>query len=139
TGKKDLFNASQPADDAQFLSFVTDPEPARLLNALYGIKVPPTPRDDLVAVFLTGVKGLTMPANVKPAEMLRLNVAVPPSATPNRMGVLGGDIQGYPNGRRLNDDVVDISLQALAGAAYPLFHPDFKADPLAGQLGDGVD
>ena len=139
TGKKDLFNASQPSDDAQFLTFVTDPEPARLLNALYGIKVPPPPRDDLVAVFLTGVKGLTMPANVKPAEMLRLNVAVPPTGKPDRMGVLGGDIQGYPNGRRLNDDVVDISLQALAGAAYPLFHPDFTPDPLASKLGDGVD
>ncbi len=139
TGKKDLFNAAQPSDDAQFLSYVTDPEPARLLNALYGIKVPPTPRDDLVAVFLTGVKGLTMPANVKPAEMLRLNVAIPVSATPNRMGVLGGDAQGYPNGRRLNDDTVDISLQALAGAAYPLFHSDYTPDPLAGKLGDGVD
>ncbi|HEV7214033.1 MAG TPA: DUF4331 domain-containing protein [Chloroflexota bacterium] len=139
TGKKDLFNAVQPSGDAQFLSYVTDPEPARLLNALYKIKVPPTPRDDLVAVFLTGIKGLTMPANVKPAEMLRLNLAVPVSGTPDRLGVLAGDVQGYPNGRRLNDDVVDISLQALAGAAYPLFHPGFTPDPLADKLGDGVD
>lgn len=138
-GSKDLWNSSLPKDDAQFLKYVLDPEPARLLNALYKIAVPPTPRDDLVAIFLTGIPNATMPPKVTPSEQLRLNVAVPVSATPNRMGVLGGDLQGYPNGRRLNDDVVDIALQALAGAAYPLFHPDFKADPLAGQLGDGVD
>lgn len=138
-GHKDLWNSSQPKDDGQFLKYVQDPEPSRLLNALYKIAVPPTPRDDLVAIFLTGIPGATMPPKVTPSEQLRLNVAVPLSATPNRMGVLGGDLQGYPNGRRLNDDVVDISLQALAGAAYPLFHSGFKADPLAGKLGDGVD
>jgi len=139
TGMKDRFNASQPSDDAQFLKAVQDPEAARLLNALYKINVPPAPRDDLVAIFLTGVPGATMPANVKPAEMLRLNMSVPVSATPNRMGVLGGDNQGFPNGRRLIDDVVDIELNALAGAAYPLFHKEFTPDPLAGKLGDGVD
>jgi len=138
-GHKDLWNSSQPKDDGQFLKYVQDPEPSRLLNALYKIAVPPAPRDDLVAIFLTGIPNATMPPNVQPSEQLRLNVAVPVSATPNRMGVLGGDLQGYPNGRRLNDDVVDISLQALAGAAYPLFHAGFKADPLAGKLGDGVD
>lgn len=138
-GKKDLWNGSKPSDDAQFLSYVTDPEPARLLKALYNIQVPPTPRDDLVAIFLTGIKGLNMPANVTPCEQLRLNVAIPPSASPNRMGVLGGDLQGYPNGRRLLDDVTDISLNAVAGAAYPLFHQGFTPDPLAGKLGDGVD
>lgn len=138
-GKKNGFNASVPANDAQYLNYVTDPEPAKLLNALYKINVPPAPRDDLVAIFLTGVKGLNQPTNITPSEQLRLNLAIPPSATPNRLGVLGGDVAGFPNGRRLADDIVDASLQAVAGAAYPLFHPGFTPDPLAGKLGDGVD
>lgn len=138
---KDLWNYSKPADDAQFLGGVTDPELARLFKALYNINVPPTPRDDLVAIFLTGIPGVTQPptSTLKASEQLRLNMGVPPSASPNALGVVGGDNAGYPNGRRLADDVTDISLKAVAGAAYPLFHPDFKADPLAGQLGDGVD
>jgi len=145
-GDKDRWNSSQPKDDAQFANYVTNPELGTLLNKLYNVAVPPqgdfgTPqaRDDLVAIFLTGLPGLTKPANVKPSEQLRLNVGVPPSANPNKMGVLGGDKAGYPNGRRLADDTVDISLQAVAGAAYPLFHPEFTPDPLATQLGDGVD
>ncbi len=139
TGAKDLFNNSKPADDAQFLAKVTNPEFPTLLNKLYNIQVPPTPRDDLVAIFLTGIKGATMPPNVKPSEQLRLNMGVPPSAQPNSLGVLGGDMAGFPNGRRLADDIVDASIKVMAGAAYPLFHPDFKPDPLAAQLGDGVD
>ncbi|HEX9989814.1 MAG TPA: DUF4331 domain-containing protein [Chloroflexia bacterium] len=138
---KDLWNSSYPRDDAQFLGGVTDPELARLFKAIYNIQVPPTPRDDLVAIFLTGIPGATQPptSTLKPSEELRLNMAVPPSANPNPLGVVGGDLAGYPNGRRLADDVTDISLKAVAGAAYPLFHPDFKPDPLAAQLGDGVD
>ncbi|MBA3758366.1 DUF4331 domain-containing protein [Candidatus Saccharibacteria bacterium] len=145
-GAKDIWNGSKPVDDAQFANGVTNPELGKLLNALYKIKVPPqgdfgTPeqRDDLIAIFLTGIPELTMPANVKPSEQLRLNLAVPLTETPNRLGVLAKDTQGYPNGRRLADDVVDISEQAVAGAAYAMFHPDFVADPLATQLGDGVD
>jgi hypothetical protein len=138
---KDLWNYSKPADDAQFLGGVTDPELAKLFNAIYGLKVPPAPRDDLVAIFLTGIPGATQPstATLKPSEQLRLNMSVPPSANPNALGVVGGDLAGYPNGRRLADDVTDISLKAVAGAAYPLFHPDYTPDPLAAQLGDGVD
>ncbi len=138
---KDLWNASKPADDGQFLGGVTDPELAHLFKAIYNINVPPAPRDDLVAIFLTGIPGATQPATAtqKPAEELRLNMAVPPAANPNPLGVVGGDLAGYPDGRRLADDVTDISLKAVAGAAYPLFHPTFKADPLAAQLGDGVD
>ena len=79
-----------------------------------------------------------MPNNVVPSEELRLNVAVPTTARPNRMGVLAGDVQGYPNGRRLDDDIVDISLQAVAGAAYPLFHNGFVADKTGVKLWDGV-
>ena len=138
---KDLWNYSKPADDAQFLGGVTDPELAKLFTAIYGLKVPPAPRDDLVAIFLTGIPGATQPptATLKPSEQLRLNMSVPPAASPNSLGVVGGDLAGYPNGRRLADDVTDISLKAVAGAAYPLFHPDYTPDPLAAQLGDGVD
>jgi hypothetical protein len=138
---KDLWNNSKPANDGQFLGGVTDPELAKLFKALYNIQVPPAPRDDLVAIFLTGIPGATQPATatLKPSEELRLNMAVPPSANPHSLGVVGGDLAGYPDGRRLADDVTDISLKAVAGAAYPLFHADFTADPLAAQLGDGVD
>ncbi len=133
-GMKDKFNASSPVNDAQFLQYVTDPELGRLFNAIFKINVPPAPRNDLVQVFLTGIPGLTQPPNVVPSEELRLNVAIPPSANPNRMGVLGGDKQGYPNGRRLNDDITDISLQAIAGVLVP----GFNVAP-NNQLGDGVD
>lgn len=145
-GAKDLFNGSKPQDDAQFANGVTDPEVGKLLKALYNIKVPPQgafgsadARDDLVAIFLTGIPDVTQPDNVVASEQLRLNVAVPVTSNPNRLGVLGGDNQGYPNGRRLGDDVIDISLRAVAGAAYPLFHPEFKADETGVKLGDGVD
>ncbi len=134
---KDVFNASEPKDDnPRFLGAVTDPEPARLLNALYGLNVPPAPRNDLVTIFLTGIPKLNQPPNVQPAEIAHLNLATPVSANPNRMGVLGGDNQGYPNGRRLGDDVVDISLQAVAGGTP--FTVEFNVAP-NNQLGDGVD
>ena len=134
-GKKDLFNASEPAQDvANFGSFVVDPEPARLLNALFGIQVPATPRNDLVQVFATGVPGLNQPAGVSPGEMLRLNLAIPPAAKPNRFGVLAGDLAGFPNGRRLADDVVDIELRVVAGVLVD----GFNIAP-NNQLGDGID
>jgi Domain of unknown function (DUF4331) len=135
-GKKDRFNASEPADDAQFLGFVRDPEPARLLPALYpGVSVPAAPRDDLTTIFLTGIPGLNQPAGVRPAELLRLNMAIPPSAKPSPIGVLGGDLAGFPNGRRLADDVTDIELRALAGGTP--FTPEFNKAP-NNRLGDGV-
>jgi hypothetical protein len=134
-GAKDLWNSSQPKDDGQFLGGVTDPEAARLLHAIYGIDVPPTPRSDLVAIFLTGIPGLNKPQYVKPSEELRLNVATPVTTSPNRMGVLGGDNQGFPNGRRLGDDVIDIALQAVAGGTP--FTPAQNKSP-NNQLGDGV-
>lgn len=145
-GKKDLWNNSQPKNDGQFANYVANPELGGLLKGLYGIAVPPQAnfgktdqRDDLEAIFLTGLKGLNQPRTVTPSEELRLNLSTAVAASPNRMGVLGADTQGYPNGRRLTDDVVDISEQAVAGAAYPLFHPTFTPDPLASKLGDGVD
>ncbi len=109
------FNQSYPRNDAMFLKYVTDPEVPELIEAIYGIEAPPTPRNDLVAVFLTGIKGLNQPQNVRPSEQLRLNVNIPPSDNPHRLGVLGGDNAGYPNGRRLTDDVLDIALQVLEG------------------------
>ena len=136
-GQKDRFNASDPEQDAQFASFVLNPEPARLIPVLYpSIKVPPAPRNDLVAIFLTGIAGLNQPAHVTPSEMLRLNMAIPPSASPDRLGLLAGQADGFPNGRRLGDDVVDIELRALAGGT-PLT-PAFNIFPNNG-LADGVD
>jgi hypothetical protein len=117
---KDKFNESRPSDDAQFLTYVTNPSLPVLLNALFqnAAKVPATPRDDLVAAFLTGVKGLNQPVHVTPAEMLRLNTSIAPTAPAkqNDLGVLGGDLAGFPNGRRPYDDVVDITLRVAEGA-----------------------
>jgi hypothetical protein len=137
-GVKDHFNATPPAGDAEFLPAVTNPELAGLITLLYGVPTPPAPRNDLVAIFLTGLPGLNMPANVQASEMLRLNMGVAPTAAlgkGNRMGVLGGDNAGYPNGRRLEDDEVDIAIQAVAGATP--FTPDFNKAP-NNLLGDGV-
>jgi hypothetical protein len=135
-GLKDRFNASDPREDSQFGSFVLNPEPARLIPVLYpGLKVPPAPRNDLVAIFLTGIPGLNQPAKVSPSEMIRLNMAFPPSGAPNRLGLLAGQNDGFPNGRRLVDDVVDIELRALAGATP--FTPAFNVSP-NNLLGDGV-
>ncbi len=106
----------------------------KLIQGIYGIKAPATPRNDLVEIFLTGItkkaggpikadlnsqlnNADVSPGAFRPSEMLRLNLSVKPTAHPNRLGVLGGDLQGFPNGRRLTDDVVDIELQALEGAA----------------------
>lgn len=114
-GQKDKWNGSVPGADAQFLSYVTDPEVPKLLQAVYNIPAPATPRNDLVSVFLTGVQGLNQPPGVRPSEMLRLNMDVLPTANPQRLGVLAGDTQGFPNGRRLTDDVIDITLQAAVG------------------------
>jgi len=135
---KDKFNATKPTGDGAFAGYVVDPELPKLFNALYGIPIPTTPRNDLVTVFLTGIPGLNKPANPNQVacEMLRLNMMVPPAASPNRLGVLGNDIAGFPNGRRLTDDVVDIEERAAAGG-YVLT-PDFNKAP-ANQLGDGVD
>jgi hypothetical protein len=114
---KDAFNASEPKDDARFAEYVTHPTLPVLVQALFGVPAPPAPRNDLVQVFLTGVPGLNRPNNVKAAEMLRLNTGVPPvaPAAQNPIGVLAGDLAGFPNGRRVGDDVVDIALRAAEG------------------------
>ena len=117
---KDRFNSSLPQNDAQFLQYVTNPSVPFLIQALFPSVKAPTlfPRSDLVATFLTGIKGLNQPPNVVPAEMLRLNTGTPimPYGSQNRLGALGGDDAGYPNGRRPGDDLVDITLQVAMGA-----------------------
>ena len=117
---KDKFNASRPVDDGQFLHYVTNPFLPVLLNSLFGnaAVMPASPRNDLVAAFLTGVKGLNQPLKVAPGEMLRLNTSIQPTPPPaqNDLGVLGGDLAGFPNGRRPYDDVVDITLRVAEGA-----------------------
>jgi len=119
-GLKDAFNALPPEKDAsvpEVVDRVNDPEVPKLIEAIYGIPAPKAPREDIFSIFLTGVKGLNMPkGKVQPAEMLRLNTSIAPADEPNRLGVLAGDTAGFPNGRRLTDDVVDIEIQALEGA-----------------------
>ena len=114
---KDKFNASEPKDDGQFAQYVTHPSLPVLIQALFGVTPPAVPRMDLVSVFLTGVPGLNKPANVSAAEMLRLNTSTPVTdeASQNRLGVIGGDNAGFPNGRRPGDDVVDVALRVVEG------------------------
>lgn len=124
---KDGFNRSRPANDPRFLDYVTNPTLPELLEALFGslgVAAPNNfPRNDLVAVFLTGVKGLNQPANLRrPGEMQRLNTGIAPAAAAdqNNLGVLGGDLAGFPNGRRPGDDVVDIELRVAMGVLCTL-------------------
>ncbi|GAA4607251.1 hypothetical protein BJY16_006233 [Actinoplanes octamycinicus] len=136
-GLKDAFNASDPSQDAKtpaLVKRVLEPEVPKLIEQIYNIPAPKTPRNDLSEIFLTGITTKAggpikadlnsqlnnkdvQPSKFVPAEELRLNLSVPVASQPNRLGVLGGDLQGFPNGRRLTDDVVDIELQALEGAA----------------------
>ncbi len=141
-GQKDRWNGSSPRNDSQFLNRYTMPELAGLVNFLYPTlpDAPTANRDDLVAVLLTGVPGLNFTGNTK-ADLLRLNTAIAPTASPSRLGVLEGDFQGFPNGRRLADDVTDIELRAVACG-----YGDILAGALGlcnltpnNMIGDGVD
>ncbi len=133
--RKDRFNASRPRDDGQFIDFVTNPGLPHILDALFRDAVNATlgtdiadlaptnfPRNDLVTAFLTGFPGVNQFSNPVPGEMLRLNTAIP--ATPrdqqHPLGVIAGDVAGFPNGRRPGDDSVDIALRVAMGA---LCHP----------------
>lgn len=138
---KDIFNGSEPRGDlplfeasADFRNRILDPEAPKLMKLLYNVDTPPAPRNDLVQVFLTGLPGLNMPANVVPAEMIRINLAIAPASSPNRLGALAGDLAGYPNGRRFGDDVVDITLRVAAGVLVS----GFNREP-NNILTDGVD
>lgn len=142
---KDAFNGLSPKDDAVAAPFVLDPELPKLMQAVFGIAIPPAPRNDLVSIFATGipVNPITGPnyttflSDGIPHEYLRLNVAIPitPVANINRLGLLGGDVAGFPNGRRVHDDVTDIALRAVAGGTP--FTPATNVAP-NNTLGDGV-
>jgi len=140
-GQKDYWNASDPKDDSQFLARYTNPEVPALVNLLYpGLPDAPTSgRSDLVAVLLTGVPGLNNTGPTQ-ADLLRLNTAIAPTAQPNALGALAGDFQGFPNGRRLADDVTDIEVRALACGYGPILAGALGLCNLSPNniLGDGV-
>ncbi|MCA1582303.1 MAG: DUF4331 domain-containing protein [Acidobacteria bacterium] len=132
---KDLFNASFPNQDAQFAAGVLDPEVPKLLKALLNVNSPSAPRNDLLNL-VQGFPGLTRRPNETIADELRLNTSIypTPKAIASRLGLLASDIGGYPNGRRLGDDVVDITLRVFAGVLVN----GFNIAP-NNALGDGVD
>ena len=114
TGLKDQWNGLQPWQEGGFVRYYNEPILAAVINQLYKLGAPTTNRDDLVAVLLTGVPQLNF-TSPRLAEVLRLNLTVPVTKNPNRMAVLAGDNQGWPNGRRPGDDVIDIAEQAVGG------------------------
>lgn len=154
-GLKDAFNSLPPTGDAIAVPVVLDPELPKLIKtvfALYGdfagnrvnINIPPAPRNDLAQIFALGipVNAVTGPNYTTVIqgtdgahEYLRLNLAIAPSASPSRLGLLGNDVAGFPNGRRVGDDVVDIALRAVLGGTP--FTPAFNVAP-NNAIGDGV-
>ena len=139
---------SHPQATPMYADNVAHPQLAALLPVLYpgvfpnlaGLKAD---RADLLAILLTGIPsglidGFQNYTGSTQADMLRLNVAVPPADKPNIYGILGGDLAGFPNGRRVADDVTAIELRAIAGATYPLVDPSYTPDAAAGQLTDGL-
>ncbi len=161
-GQKDFWNLSDPSNDSQFVASYQNPQLQNLLPVLYpGVfpnlaalltKSPSSrPRADLVAILLTGIPAGLIPGfqNVTGSvlsDYLRLNMAIAPTSTtnnpasdsPSRFGLLGGDFAGFPNGRRVFDNVTGVELRAIAGATYPLVAPTFTADGAAGLLTDGT-
>jgi hypothetical protein len=137
TGSKDKFSMSEPKDDAQFANFALDPVLARVFNAVYGIRVPDAPRNDLLLLvqYLPPVAAANTPPGPV-ADLLRLNTGVAPTppAMRKRMAVLAGDLAGFPNGRRVSDDVTDIAARAVAGV---LAGAPFNGAPY-NRIGDGV-
>ncbi|HEY4348092.1 MAG TPA: DUF4331 domain-containing protein [Gaiellaceae bacterium] len=138
-GDKDRWNALDPINDDQFEKYVNQPELSKLLPILYPGVFPnlagySANRADLHAILLTGIPGGIVDGfqnftGPRPADMLRLNVAIQPNTDdPNALGVVGGDLAGFPNGRRVFDDVVSIELKAFAGATIPLVDPSYSVD-----------
>src|SRR5947208_4280529 len=142
-GDKDRWNAVDPIDDKGFEEYVNQPELGRLLPVLYPGAFPnlaayTKDRADLHAILLTGIPQGIVPGfqnftGPKPADMLRLNVAIPPTTSkPSALGLVGGDPAGFPNGRRVFDDIVSIELKAIAGATIPLVDPTYTPDAAVG-------
>jgi len=133
TGSKDYWSMSQPVNDSQFASFDLDPLLARVLNAIYGIAIPTPPRTDLLPLvtYAAPIAAPGTPAGPI-ADLLRLNTGVAPTPEPSRkrLGLLAGDAAGFPNGRRVSDDVTDIAARAVAGI---LAGPQYNY-----RIGDGV-
>jgi len=154
-GKKDEWNARDPHGDEAFLSHYEHPELQTLLPVLYPGVFPNLAaatkagiaRADLVAILLTGLptsvlkaQGVTFQnfTGARQADMLRLNLAIPPTPQPNPFGIIGGDLAGFPNGRRIVDNVTAIELRAIAGVTLPLVNGSFVPDAAAGALTDGT-
>jgi hypothetical protein len=152
-GKKDLWNSLPPSADKEFAQYVAHPELAALLPVLYPeptvfphlkkLVADGTARADLEAILLTGipagiVPGFTNYTGPVLADMLRLNTSIKPSAHPNILGLIGGDAAGFPNGRRVTDDVVTIELRAIAGVTYALVDKSYVPDKVATELTDGL-
>jgi Domain of unknown function (DUF4331) len=149
---KDYWNTQPPSSDAQFASRYAHPELAGLLPVLYPGVFPKlaaynatgAARADLLAILLTGIPAGVVPGfqnftSATQADMLRLNVAIPPTTkSPSNLGLIGGDPAGFPNGRRVFDDVATIEIRAIAGATLPLVDPAFKADAAAGAVSMGL-
>jgi hypothetical protein len=141
TGYKDRFSMDQPKNDAQFGGFFLDPPIARVINALTdgAVAIPPPPRTDLLPVvqYMAPIAAPGTPPGPV-ADLLRLNTGVPPTSpsSMSRLGLLGGDPAGYPNGRRLLDDVTDIVLRVVVGGV--LAGGPFASSPVNSKLGDGV-
>ena len=133
---KDKYNRTQPSGDlGNFGSYVLKPFPAAALNQLLNLGIKEDGRTDIVTALLTGIPGVTqIGSKPAPADTLKINLGVPPAATENRFGVIGGDNAGFPNGRRLGDDVVDITLRVVGGYLVPEAQGGKKLP-----LGDGVD
>jgi hypothetical protein len=148
-GLKDKWNTMYPSDDKAFVSHYEHPELASLLPVLYPgvfphLKALTAPRADLLAILLTGipsgiVSGFQNYTGKVMADQLRLNVAIPPNTSnPSIFGLLGGDAAGFPNGRRVFDDVVSIELRAIAGVTYALVNKSYTPDAAAGKLTEGL-
>ena len=146
--EKDQWNARPPSGDARYTKYVNKPELAGLLPVLYPGVFPnlaayTKPRADLNAILMTGIPEGVVPGfqnftGSVQADLLRLNVAIPPSSSPNDLGLVAGDAAGFPNGRRVNDDVVTIELRAVAGLTIPLVDPTYTPDGAASAVQDGT-
>jgi hypothetical protein len=146
--RKDEWNRSDPENDSEFAPLVARPELANLLPVLYPDVFPNLAaftgdRADLLAIFLTGipegiVPGFQNTTGSTQADLMRLNMAIPPSEDPNVNGLIAGDAAGFPNGRRVFDDIATVELRALAGLTIPLVDPSYVPDEAAGLITDGT-